>query len=51
MTGKVIVVNLEKMHDESSMLKFHWRQNEDCSLGYKTSDSSEKLRQRGGWGR
>ena len=49
--GKVIVVNLEEMYNESSMLKFHWRQNEGCSLGYKTSDSSEKLRQRGSWGR
>ena len=32
------------------LLKFYWRQNEDCNLGDRISDSSEKLLQRGvGW--
>ena len=32
------------------LVKFYWRQNEDCNLGDRISDSSEKLLQRGvGW--
>ena len=34
----------------SRQVEFYLRQNEDCSLGQNTSDSSEKLLQRGGAG-
>ena len=37
----------KKMHNVRGGVKFHLGQNEDCSLGDSTSDSSERLLQRG----
>ena len=37
------------MHDVRA--KFYLRQNKDCSRGYRSSDSSEKLLQRGSRGK
>ena len=39
------------MHNVREQIKFYLGQNEDCSLGDSTSDSSERLLWRGSGGR
>ena len=49
--GKLQVSTKKDAQQESWELSFIWGQNEDCNPGYSTSDSSEKLLQRGCGGR
>ena len=43
----MMVLPKKKMHNLRVGVKFYLGQNEDCSLGGRTSDSSERLLQRG----
>ena len=49
--GRLQVSTKKDAQQESWELSFIWGQNEDCSPGDSTSDSSEKLLQRGCGGR
>ena len=48
--GKTLLTKIDA-HLESWQVKFSLGQNEDCSPGGSTSDSSERQLQRGSWGR
>ena len=48
--GKTLLTKTDA-HLESWQVKFSLGQNEDCSPGGSTSDSSERQLQRGSWGR